>query len=410
MSGANPIRESDASHSRAASPTSGDAEWAAWIDLAAADGVGPAVFARLIAAFGTARAVLAAAHAGRLAEELRTREAVEGTPDRPALPIGLAPAIAEVASVPGAQLGRLRALGATAVTWRDAGYPARLRGRDDAPPVLYVRGPPAALDAARAVAIVGTRRPTPAGRSFAGATAAAIAERGATVVSGLAYGIDAAAHAAVVAAGRPTVAVIGSGLGVLAPAAHRGLADEIVDAGGAVISELACDVEPTKGTYPRRNRIIAALADATIVVEAPLRSGALITGRLAAALGRELLVVPGRPWEPTTAGCVALLREVPDARVVYDVPSLLDDLGLGERIAAGGSAASLASVLVGLSATEALLARALRGGPATADGLAASCRLPVEEVASGLTLLGLRGYAWSSGPLYLADGALRDAV
>lgn len=387
-----------------------DPEWHAWVDLASVDGVGPSIFAGLVAALGSARAVLDAARRGRLESALRPREkALRDQPFR-SLPPSLIDSLADAARHPDRELRRLVALDATAVTWRDAAYPSRLRGRDDAPPVLFVRGSPAVLDAPRAIAIVGTRRPTPAGRAFAGAAGAAIAETGAVVVSGLAYGIDGAAHAAVVAAEKPTVAVIGSGLGVLAPAAHRRLADEIVRAGGAVVSELASLVEPTKGTYPRRNRIIAGLADATIVVEAPSRSGALITARLAADLGRGLFVVPGRPWDASTAGCVMLLREIPDARVVYDVPTLLDDLGLGEGVEAGGAAASLTSALVGLSPTETLLARALRGGPSTVDRLAATCGLSVEEVASGITLLALRGYAWSSGPLYLAGGALRAAV
>jgi DNA processing protein len=387
-----------------------DDETIAWIDLASADGVGPALFARLIAAFGSARGALDAAVRRHLIDELRAREARSPGTENRWLPPALDDSVGEVARRPRRELERLVALGATAVTWRDASYPSRLRGLDDAPPVLFVRGPPSALDPAHAVAIVGTRRPTPAGRSFAGAAAAAIAASGAVVVSGLAYGIDAAAHAAVAGAALRTVAVIGSGLGVLAPAAHRRLADEIVAKGGAIVTELATQVEPTKGTYPRRNRLIAGLADATLVVEAPSRSGALITARLAASLGRDVLVVPGRPWEPTTAGCVALLREIPGSRAVYDVPTLLEDLGLGDRRAGDGAAASLASVLVGLSTAEAILARELRAGPATVDRLATRCRLPVEEVASGLTLLGLRGYAWSSGPLYLAGGALRDAV
>ena len=387
-----------------------DDEWRAWIDLASVDGVGPMVFGRLMAAFGSAVAVVDVGRRGRLLEELYRREAVSGTAQARSVPPAVADRIQEVARDPGHEVAKLAELGASAVTWLDAGYPSRLKGSDDAPPVLFVRGPPTVLDASSAVAIVGTRRPTPAGRSFAGAAAAAIAASGAVIISGLAYGIDAAAHAAVAAAGGPTVAVIGSGLGVLAPAAHRRLADDIVAAGGAIVSELPCDVAPTKGTYPRRNRIIAGLADATIVVEAPLRSGALITARLAAGLGRELFVVPGRPWEPTTAGCAMLLREIPDAHAVVDVPTLLDDLGLGQRSAAGGAAASLASVLVGLSPTETALARALRAGPASVDRLAATCGLPVEQVASGLTLLGLRGYAWSSGPIHVASGALRDAV
>jgi DNA processing protein len=199
----------------------------------------------------------------------------------------------------------LARLGVTALTWRDPDYPERLRGLEDAPPVLFVRGAPEALLMARSLAVVGTRRPTPAGRSFAATLGAAIASCGAAVVSGLAFGIDAAAHAAAVEVSGITVAVLGSGHAALTPPAHRHLAESIVAAGGALVSELRADARPTKGTYPRRNRLIAGLAEAVIVVEAPARSGALNTAHWAATYGRDLHVVPGRPWEATTAGCVA---------------------------------------------------------------------------------------------------------
>ena len=383
-------------------------EHAAWVALASVDGVGPATFARLIAAFGDATAVLAAARRGHFIERLRTAEGRErGEPG--GLPIALAEGVAAAAARPDEELRRLDALGARAVTWRDAAYPKRLRGLDDAPPALFVRGSAEALSTARAAAVVGTRRPTPAGRSFAGAAGAAIASCGAAVISGLAFGIDAAAHAAVIEAGGVTVAVVGSGLADLRPAAHRRLADDIVAAGGAIVSESRSDARPMKGTYPRRNRLIAGLAEAVVVVEAPSRSGAINTAHWAATLGRDLYVVPGRPWEATTAGCVALLHDVPGARPVVDVPTLLTDLGLvgGDGTQHGGTA--LEAVFVGLSTIEAALARRLRRGPASPDRLAADCGLPIEEVAAGLSLLELRGYAWSSGPLYLAGGALRDA-
>jgi DNA processing protein len=382
----------------------------AWVALAWADGVGPAMFARLIAAFETAGDVLDAALAGILVESLREREAEARGEPPPDLPAALAAAIAVAAREAGDYDRILARLGVTAMTWRDMDYPERLRGLDEAPAVLFVRGSREALSMARSLAVVGTRRPTPAGRSFAAAVGAAIASCGAAVVSGLAFGIDAAAHAAAVEVGGVTVAVLGSGQATLTPAAHRHLAESIVASGGALVSELRADARPTKGTYPRRNRLIAGLAEAVIVVEAPARSGALNTAHWAATFGRDLHVVPGRPWEPTTAGCVALLHDVPGCRPIVDVPTLLDDLVLLNRSApATPGRPSMQAVLQGLSTTEAALARQLRRGPASPDRLAQLCSLPVEQVAGGLSLLELRGYAWSSGSLYLAGGALRDA-
>ena len=382
----------------------------AWIALASVDRVGPSTFARLLSAFGTAPAVLDAALAGSLPALLREREAAARGEPPPALPDQLVAAIAAGARQADQHAATLNRLQVEAITWQDASYPDRLRGLDDAPPVLFVRGAVEALSRPRSFAVVGTRSATPAGRSFAGAVGAALASCGAAVVSGLAFGIDAAAHAAAVEVSGVTVAVLGSGHGALTPRAHRHLAEGIVRAGGAVISELATDAHPTKGTYPRRNRLIAGLADAVIVVEAPARSGALNTAYWAATLGRDLYVVPGRPWEPATAGCVALLHDVPGSRPVLDVPTLLGDLALvDDPIAPAPGRPGLEAVLVGLSATESALARQLRHGPASPDRLALLCGLPVEQVASGLSLLELRGYAWSSGPLYFAGGPLRDA-
>lgn len=382
----------------------------AWIGLASVDGVGPATFARLLAAFGTAGAALEAARRGALPTRLAAHEEVSRGEDRRPLPPKIVAAIGEAAGQVPERVAALRRLGVDTVTWQDDSYPPRLRGLDDAPPVIFVRGSVAALSMAGSVAVVGTRRPTTAGRSLAGAIGAAIAACDAAVVSGLAFGIDAAAHAAAVEVGGVTVAILGSGQGALTPSAHRHLAGAIVRSGGAVITELPSDARPTKGTYPRRNRLIAGLADAVVVVEAPERSGALNTAHWAATLGRELFVVPGRPWEPVTAGCLRLLHDVPGCHPVVDTPTLLEDLGLvGEPARPAARRPGLEAVLVGLSATETALARQLRRGPASPDRLATLCSLPVEQVASGLSLLELRGYAWSSGPLYIAGGALRDA-
>ena len=304
-----------------------DAERDAWVVLGEAAGVGPVSFGRLVGAFGSASAVLAAARGRRGAVILV--EAVADADGSASLAPATARAIVQAANEPEAILGPVRRAGVEILILADPGYPARLRRIELPPPVLFVRGAATSLDRPRAVAVVGTRRPTQAGRATAARIADAVAGLGATIVSGLALGIDAAAHVAAVDAGTPTVAVIGGGHERLYPAAHRGLVRRIVDGGGAVISEFAPDTIPSRGTFPRRNRIISGLADATVVVEAGARSGALTTAAWALEQGRGLFLVPGRLDDPTVAGSLAFLREAgPEARVVAGIPELLEDLGL----------------------------------------------------------------------------------
>ena len=193
------------------------------------------------------------------------------------------------------------------------------------------------------MAIVGTRRPTAVGRATSGRIADAIAGLDVTVVSGLALGIDAAAHAATLRAGGTTVAVIGGGHLRLYPASHRGLARAIVAQGGAVISEFPPETAPNRGTFPRRNRIISGLADATVVVEAGARSGALTTAAWALEQGRGLHIVPGRLDDPAVAGCLAFLREAgPEARIVAGIGELIEDLGLLDSLPGTGPTRRLA--------------------------------------------------------------------
>ena len=252
---------------------------------------------------------------------------------RDALAPAVAGAIAEAADRAPATLDRIRELGLSVVTIEDPAYPARLGAIEMPPHLLYVLGDTAAMSADAAVAIVGTRRATNAGRSIAARIAANLVEVGASVVSGLAVGIDGAAHAAAVHAHGTTVAVIGSGHAVLHPRAHSRLADAIVASGGAIVSELSPDIRPSLGTFPRRNRVISGLADATVVVEAPARSGALITASWALEQGRECFLVPGSIDAPTAAGCLAFLREFPErTRIVAGIPQLIADLGLADRL------------------------------------------------------------------------------
>ena len=281
--------------------------------------------------------------------------------------------------------------------------------------MLFVRGAPAALAAPHAVAVVGTRRPTEPGRRVAARIADALARTGAVVVSGLAVGIDGAAHAAVVAAGRPTVAVLGSGHDRLFPRAHVRLASAIVESGGAVVSELPPDASPTKGTFPRRNRLISGLADATVVVEAAARSGALITARWALEQGRGCFLVPGSIDAPTSAGCLAFLRAFAgEARIVAGIAELVDDLGLLDSTGPEADSASKApaagpsreAILAVLGGAEARVAAALADGATTADELAERTDLPIAAVLGTLTLLEMRELVNSAYGRYRPAGAL----
>lgn len=215
-----------------------------------------------------------------------------------------------------------------ALTLADPDWPASLTGLPYAPAVLFARGDTRLLEAP-ALAVVGTRRCTETGRRLARTLARAAEELGAVVVSGLAHGIDAEAHAAVPAR---TVAVLGQSLDLPLDRHQARLADRILEAGGLLLSEYAPPTPPARWTFPQRNRVIAGLARATVVVEAARRSGALITARFANEYGREVLAVPGSPLAEASQGCLDLLAD--GARLCRGGGDVLAALGLGER--AGG--------------------------------------------------------------------------
>lgn len=408
------------------SPGGDVAESAAWAVLASADGVGPVSFARLVERFGSATAVLERA---RHDDATVLVEATRGDDGPPTLSAEAAAAIARSAARPEQLLERLERAAVVPVALCDAAYPRRLRAVELPPPVLFVRGRIDALEPERSVAVVGTRRPTERGRRTATRIAGAIGRLGTTVVSGLAVGVDGAAHAAALANGGPTVAVIGGGHDRLFPRAHAGLAARIVDAGGAVVSEFPPDTRPTRGTFPRRNRVISGLADATVVVEAGSRSGALTTAAWALEQGRALFLAPGPIDAPEVAGSLAFLREFPgEARIVAGVGELLEDLGLApavgatrrERDAGPGSAEgrvrrratagpSLAAAVGDLGAVEQVVAAALVSGATTADELVGATGLPLGAVLGALTVLELRGSVARVFGRYRTLGPLAEA-
>jgi DNA processing protein len=392
----------------------------AWAVLLSVHGLGPAGFGALLAAYGSGRAILAAAGLRGAAARF-ARIAAEGD-GRPPFREPVGEGIVAVAAELDDRLAVLRASGLAIVTLDDPGYPARLRAIALPPPVVLVRGDAGALSAGHAVAIVGTRRPTERGRLVAARIGAAIVNAGAVVVSGLAVGIDGAAHAAVVAEHRPTIAVLGSGHGRLFPRAHQRLATEIVAAGGAVVSELWPDQQPSKDTFPQRNRVISGLADATIVVEAGLRSGALITAKWALEQGRGLFLVPGPIDEPRSAGCLHWLREYPgEAGIVATLPELITDLGLvgdaavDSSTSGGGPGArpprpGLEAVLVELGATARDVGAALVAGHGSLDELVAETGHEPATVLGAITLLELRGLATTTYGRYRAAGQLASAA
>lgn len=202
-------------------------------------------------------------------------------------------------------------------------YPKMLDDLVDAPPVMFVRGEILAEDEI-AVAMVGTRHATAYGLKQAQHFGYALAKAGVTIISGLARGIDAAAHEGALDGGGRTIAVLGSGLGQMYPSEHSGLANAIA-ADGAVISEYAPDAKPRGGMFPQRNRLISGLSLATMVVEAPDRSGALITARLAGEQNREVLALPGPITSRASRGCNQLIRD--GAKLVQTVDDILEELG-----------------------------------------------------------------------------------
>lgn len=282
------------------------------------------------------------------------------------------------------------------VTSAEAHYPRRLRDLCDPPPVLYYRGCLSALDG-RTVAVVGSRAATPYGRSMAGSIAAELAAFGAAAISGLARGIDAAAHRGALRASVPTIAVIGSGLQALYPPYHRGLADEIVAAGGAIISEFPPKLPARPHQFPMRNRVVAALADATYVIEAGVKSGALITARLACDIGRQVFALPGDVGRSTSEGTNGLIKDgVALATGAADIAGVL---GWGMALSSTG----------GEDLGCALLSALAPGGSAI-DEVCAKTGMDSASVAAQLTMLEMGGLVERhAGGLYAAVAAPRTA-
>ncbi|MGE5240930.1 MAG: DNA-processing protein DprA [Bacteroidota bacterium] len=283
-----------------------------WLTLRRLPGVGHRTQLDLLEHFGSVENIFSASR-GLLDRVLTGRpEAVRAIldgPDAPALQ---------------AELDWLRQPGHHLITWADPDYPPLLREIPDPPSMFYVLGERALLSGPQ-LAVVGSRNPTPMGRENAHAFAKSLAAAGLTVTSGLALGIDGAAHRGALEAGGTTVAVAGTGLDRVYPARHRELAHEIVGHGGALVSEFPLGIPPLPENFPIRNRIISGLSLGTLVVEAALQSGSLITARLATEQGREVFAIPGSIHSPQARGCHALIRQ--GAKLVETAQDILEELG-----------------------------------------------------------------------------------
>lgn len=342
----------------------------AWLRLARSEGVGPATFANLLSRFGSAQAAL---------------EALPGLARRGGRPTG--PRIPTIVDAE-RELERGSTVGARLLLCGDPEFPAPLAAIDGAPPLLWTLGDPRLL-VRSCLAIVGARVASAAGRRFARELALGLGEAGFVVVSGLARGIDAAAHAGSVETGG--VAVLAGGVDRPYPPENQDLYRQLA-VQGCVVSEQPMGHEARAPDFPRRNRIISGLSVGVIVVEAELRSGSLITARLAGEQGREVFAVPGSPLEPRARGTNNLIRY--GATLVEGVEDVLEALQApataATRPAGPRPAAPIAQSPDGLSETlEALLSAT----PVSPDELARAASAPVSAVTAALMELCLAGRA-----------------
>ncbi len=352
----------------------------AWLALAGAPGIGPQTCARLIERFGSPQGVLDAAPEALRELGLKPPAiSALGRPDRAWID-----AVLRWATRPDAHL----------LTLDDPRYPPLLRQIADPPTLLYVRGEPGLL-ADPQVAIVGSRNPSAAGREITREFARRLAACGLIITSGLATGVDGEAHGAALETGK-TIAVLGTGPDRVYPAGHRDLARRIAGQ-GALVSEFAPGEGPLAHHFPRRNRLIAGLSLGTLVTEAALRSGSLITARQAGEQGREVFAVPGSIRNPLARGCHALIRE--GAVLVEEPAEVLAALAPQLR----GQLAALAPVLHGGGADGTAwpdpdyrrLIEALGFDPVAPDELIRCTGLSAAAVSSMLLVLELAGHVSS---------------
>jgi DNA processing protein len=277
---------------------------------------------------------------------------------------------------------KIESQGIKILTWEDEAYPQRLKEIEQPPPVLYIRGE-YLPDDLFAVAVVGTRRVTAYGRQITEELSSFLAANGITLISGLARGVDAIAHQTALKAGGRTIGVLGSGVDRIYPPEHRALAEKMIER-GAIISDYAPGTPPDALNFPPRNRIIAGLSLAVVVVEAGETSGALITAEFAAEQGREIFAVPGSILAPQSKGTNKLIQQgALPLLSVNDLMQALDLTRMGEQKAA--------RKIIPTDETEARLMNILGAEPLHVDEIRNQTELPIEKVSATLALMELKG-------------------
>ncbi|MFZ6843660.1 DNA-processing protein DprA [Undibacterium sp. RuTC16W] len=354
-------------------------DWAEWLRLEQTPGVGPETARQLLAAFGLPSQIFAA--------DFTTLSKVVSAKVAKALlqpDSGQLQQRIELTRTWCAQPGN------QVLTWADANYPRALLDIPDPPVLIYVKGRLALLDAPT-IAVVGSRNATAQGIRNAEQFSEALSKAGLTISSGMAAGIDAAAHHGALRGAGSTVAVIGTGADIVYPARNRALAHLIAD-GGCIVSEYPLGMPAIASNFPRRNRLISGLAKGVLVIEAAAQSGSLITARMAAEQGRDVFAIPGSIHSPLAKGCHQLIKQ--GAKLVDTAQDILDELRflpLMRPVAASSTQATSASLSDIVSADQRLL-DAIGYDPVHVDHLVERIAMDVAELSGVLLTLELDGH------------------
>jgi DNA processing protein len=353
-----------------------------WLALHRVNGVGPALYARLLDRFGSPREVFR----GSSRRELREL----GLPAQSMDQIGR---FSDLQASLAGDLSWLEQPDHSVLTILDSNYPVLLKEISQPPPLLFIKGNPDVLSKLQ-IAMVGSRNPTRTGRDTATAFARSLSDAGLVVTSGMAAGIDGASHLGALNGATPTVAVLGTGVDQVYPQQHRKLAGQIA-AKGALVSEFPLGAHADARNFPRRNRIISGLALGVLVVEANIKSGSLITARCAVEQNREVFAIPGSIHSPLSRGCHLLLRE--GAKLVEKMDDVLEEVGsLAQYQLLNGEPADRTAEPAGsnqennLSSLEQKVLLQMDSRPVSIDAMVAMSGIQAEQLAATLILLELK--------------------
>ena len=348
-----------------------------WIILNMIPGVGSSTFRRLVKFFGSPSVVLAAS----LKELAMVR--------------GITPSVCQniINHRDGIQIDHeldlVKRYNCKVITLDDENYPASLKAIYDPPPLLYVKGELLTNDS-HSISVVGTRNATPYGMKVTEQLSGQLASRGIAIVSGMAHGIDTAAHNGALSTGGRTIAVIGNGLDIIYPADNSRLFEKIISS-GAAISELPMGTKPHRGMFPRRNRLISGISLGTLIVEASKQSGAIITADFALEQGREVFAVPGQIFSEASKGTNELIKQ--GAKLVDSVEDILDELPSYAFQPSTDEVIKNEDALIEsqLSQEEGAIWKVINSSPVHIDDISKRSALPAFKVSSSLVMLELKG-------------------